>query len=227
MARRAVHWAPEVHTVKVTLGPARAGEECVSSDLLIGFVNTRPHDKQPNELLADGDAVARWFQAAGVGDPDATPTSRAEAQPRSHSDALSATDADAATARELRAALLSILRAHAGCDEGVAAVPEAEAHLRRAALRFPMTTVVTADGCELHPTGTGIDRAFASLLGAVADLASRGAWTRVKVCKNGTCYAAFFDKTRNSSALYCGTACSGRMATRAYRERKKECALDA
>jgi predicted RNA-binding Zn ribbon-like protein len=102
--------------------------------------------------------------------------------------------------------------------------PRAEAHLRRAALRFPLTTVITTEGCELHPTGTGIDRALASLLGAVADLSSRGAWPRVKVCKNDTCYTAFFDKTRNSSALYCSTSCSGQMATRAYRGRKKECA---
>lgn len=218
--------------MKVTLGPARAGEECVSSDLLIGFVNTRPHDKQPSELLADGAAAARWFRAAGAGDPgDAGrpggPGDFGDPGDVGGPDGPSAaTDADAATARELRGALLSILRAHVGCDEGAAAVPEAEAHLRRAALRFPVTTVVTADGCELHPTGTGIDRSFAYLLGAVADLASRGAWTRVKVCKNDTCYSAFFDKTRNSSALYCGTACSGRMATRAYRERKKECVID-
>ena len=193
--------------VKVTLGPARAGAECLSSDLLVGFVNSRPHHKQPAELLADGSAVAKWFERAGAGESPG------------------ATDADAATARELRDALLSILRAHVGCDEGAAMVPAAEAHLQRAALRFPVTTIVTSEGCELHPTGTGIDRSFSYLLSAVADLASRGAWARVKVCKNDSCYTAFFDKTRNSSALYCSTACSGQMATRAYRERKKECAL--
>ncbi|EWM10506.1 MULTISPECIES: CGNR zinc finger domain-containing protein [unclassified Kutzneria] len=193
--------------MKVTLGPPRAGAECVSSDLLMAFVNSRPHHKQPTELLADGPAVAAWFAAAGAGESS------------------DATDADAATARELRDALLSILRAHVGCDEGLSMVSEAEAHLQRAALRFPVTTVVTADGCELHPTGTGVDRSFAYLLSAVADLASRGAWARVKVCKNDTCYTAFFDKTRNSSALYCSTSCSGQMATRAYRERKKECSI--
>jgi predicted RNA-binding Zn ribbon-like protein len=195
-----------VESVKVTLGPARAGTECVSSDLLVGFVNSRAHGKQDAEQLADGATVAKWFEAAGAGEsPDAT-------------------DADAATARELREALLSILRAHVGCDGGAARLPEAEAHLQRAALRFPVTTVVTAEGCELHPTGNGIDRSFSYLLSAVADLASRGAWPRMKVCKNDTCYNAFFDKTRNSSALYCSTTCSGQMATRAYRGRKKDCA---
>ncbi|MET7997044.1 CGNR zinc finger domain-containing protein [Amycolatopsis sp. NPDC005232] len=192
--------------MKVTLGPARAGDECLSSNLLVGFVNTRVHGKQAEEQLTDGAAVAKWFQAVDAGD------------------SADATDADAATARELRDALLGILRAHVGCDEGVAMVAESEAHLQRAALRFPVTTVVTAQGCELHPTGTGVDRSFSHLLSAVADLASRGAWRRVKVCKNDTCYTAFFDKTRNSSALYCSTTCSGQMATRAYRERKKECA---
>lgn len=195
--------------MNVPLGPARAGENCASSDLLVGFVNTRVHGKQAEEQLGDGAAVAEWFQSAGVGEP------------------THATDADAATARELRAALLSILRAHVGCDEGAAQVPEAEAHLRRAASRFPVTAVVTAQGCELQPAGVGIDRSFGYLLSAVADLASRGAWPRMKVCKNDSCYTAFFDKTRNSSGLYCSTTCSGQMATRAYRERKKDCATSS
>jgi predicted RNA-binding Zn ribbon-like protein len=194
-----------VEAVKVTLGPARASEECVSSDLLVGFVNTRAHAKQDEDLLADGAAVAKWFEAAGAGEN------------------TEATNADAATARELRGALLGILRAHVGCDEGAARLPEAESHLQRAALRFPVSTVVTAEGCELRPSGAGIDRSFSYLLSAVADLASRGAWPRMKVCKNDTCYSAFFDKTRNSSALYCSTTCSGQMATRAYRGRKKDC----
>lgn len=192
--------------MKVTLGPARVGDECVSSDLLVGFVNTRTHGKQGEDRLADGATAAEWFDAADAGQN------------------TDATDADAATARELREALLSILRAHVGCVEGAQEVPDAEARLQRAALRFPVTTVVTADGCELHPTGNGIDRSFSYLLSAVADLASRGAWPRMKVCKNDTCYNAFFDKTRNSSALYCSTTCSGQMATRAYRGRKKDCA---
>jgi hypothetical protein len=119
-------------------GDVGAGAEYLSSDLLVGFINSRPHHTQPEELLANGSVVAEWFEAAG------------------------ATDADAATARELRDALLSILRAHVGCDEGAAMVPAAEAHLQRAALRFPVTTIVTSEGCELHPTGTGIDRSFAT-----------------------------------------------------------------
>jgi predicted RNA-binding Zn ribbon-like protein len=191
----------------VTLGPARVGAECVSSDLLVGFVNTRAHGKQGDEQLADGAAIAKWFEEADAGEN------------------ADATDADAAVARELRDALLSILRAHVGCDEGGSQVPEAEARLHRAGLRFPVTLVVTAEGCELRPTGAGIDRSFSYLLSAVADLVSRGAWPRVKVCKNDSCYSAFFDKTKNSSGLYCSTACSGQMATRAYRGRKKDCAV--
>jgi predicted RNA-binding Zn ribbon-like protein len=59
--------------------------------------------------------------------------------------------------------------------------------------------------------------AFGSLLAAVADLASRGAWLRLKMCKNDSCHAGFFDKTRNSSGLYCGT----QVSQRAYRSRVK------
>jgi hypothetical protein len=57
-------------------------------------------------------------------------------------------------------------------------VPAAETHLQRAALRFPVTTIVTSAGCELHPTGAGIDRSFGYLLSAVAGPA--GWWQAVR-----------------------------------------------
>ncbi|WP_141962426.1 CGNR zinc finger domain-containing protein [Actinoallomurus bryophytorum] len=78
-----------------------------------------------------------------------------------------------------------------------------------------------AGGCTLVPSQTGVLGAFGSLLAAVADLASRGAWLRLKMCKNDSCHAGFFDKTRNSSGLYCGTACGTQMSQRAYRSRLK------
>jgi predicted RNA-binding Zn ribbon-like protein len=60
-----------------------------------------------------------------------------------------------------------------------------------------------------------------ALFAAAADLASSGAWPRMKMCKNASCHAGSFDKTRNSSELYCSTAGSSQAAQRAYRSRLK------
>lgn len=72
------------------------------------------------------------------------------------------------------------------------------------------------------PAQAGVLGAFAGLLAAASDLAARGAWLRMKICKNPTCYSGFFDRTRNTSGLYCGTACGSQAAQRAYRNRIKD-----
>jgi predicted RNA-binding Zn ribbon-like protein len=177
---------------------------CESSDLLLSLVNTRPAVDGRPELLGDRAALARWLTDSGLGDGETL-----------------VTDADAAAARELREAFVTIFRAHVGCTDGANALPEAEAYLQRVAERYPLTPRISAAGCTLVPSQTGVLGAFGSLLAAVADLASRGAWLRLKMCKNDSCYAGFFDKTRNSSGLYCGTACGTQVSQRAYRSRLK------
>jgi predicted RNA-binding Zn ribbon-like protein len=185
---------------------AVAGERrpavCESSDLLLGLVNTRPAVDGRPELLGDRSALARWLTISGLGDEETL-----------------VTDADAAAARELREAFVTIFRAHVGCPDGATALPDAEAYLRQVAERYPLTSRISAGGCTLVPAQTGVLGAFGSVLAAVADLASRGAWLRLKMCKNDSCYAGFFDKTRNSSGLYCSTACGTQMSQRAYRSR--------
>jgi predicted RNA-binding Zn ribbon-like protein len=63
--------------------------------------------------------------------------------------------------------------------------------------------------------------AFGSLFAAAADLAARGAWGRLKLCKNPSCYAGFFDKTRNQSGQFCSAACNSQASMRAYRHRMR------
>lgn len=129
--------------------------------------------------------------------------------------------ADLSAAAELRARLVILLREHAGCVDEPGSAPEARDYLRRIARRHPLVPVFTTEGCELAPAQDGVPGLFGRLLAAVADLSYRGAWPRMKACKNAGCHRAFFDKTRNTSGLYCGPACSSQAAMRAYRSRQK------
>lgn len=129
-------------------------------------------------------------------------------------------EVDVVAARDLRGALLSLLRAHSGCatDDEVTA---AQAYLQRIAARYPLYPRITADGCTLVPAQTGVLGVFGAVLAAVTNLAYQGGWPRVKLCKNVGCHAAFFDKTRNSSGLYCSPACGSQVSMRAYRSRQR------
>jgi predicted RNA-binding Zn ribbon-like protein len=100
-------------------------------------------------------------------------------------------------------------------------VPAAQAYLRRVAVRYPLVPQISADGCTLVPAQAGVLGVFGAVLAAVTELAYRGEWPRAKVCKNVACHEAFFDKTRNSSGLYCSAACGSQVAMRAYRSRQK------
>ena len=129
-------------------------------------------------------------------------------------------EVDVVAARDLRAALLTLLRAHSGCaaeDE----VAGAQGYLERIAARYPLVPRISADGCTLVPAQNGVLGVFGAVLAAVTNLAYQGGWPRVKFCKNVGCHEAFFDKTRNSSGLYCSPACSSQVSMRAYRSRQR------
>jgi predicted RNA-binding Zn ribbon-like protein len=172
---------------------------CESSDLILDFVNTRAREGEHGDLLADRDGLVAWSEAAG-----------------SPVDPALTGEADAAAARELRDAFFGLLRSHSGCNDELA---DAEAYLARIAERYPLTPRLDAAGCTLISQQSGIPGLLGSLFAAAADLDSRGAWTRLRICKDPSCRRGFFDKTRNSSGLYCSPACSSKMAMRAYRSR--------
>ena len=115
----------------------RASRACVSSDLILDFVNTRPGADGDPDLLADGEGFSAWISSAGSADPDQV-----------------AGDADAAVARELRGAFVGLLRAHSGCDDERA---EAEAYLARIAERYPLTPRLDATGLTLSSGQSGMN----------------------------------------------------------------------
>ncbi|WP_203894133.1 CGNR zinc finger domain-containing protein [Planobispora longispora] len=182
-----------------------------AADLVLDFVNTRPIDGRA-ERLADASATGRWLRATGL----------------VHTETL-ITEADAAAARELRQALVTVLLAHAGEPDGDGATLEAaEAYLRRSGAMYPLSPVITADDVRLLPAQVGVAGAFGALLAAVADLARKGTWTRVKACRNPPCHLGFYDRTRNCSAAYCSPRrCGAQVAMRSYRSRRTAGAEDA
>ncbi|MFE4551796.1 CGNR zinc finger domain-containing protein [Streptomyces sp. NPDC056785] len=174
-------------------------------DLVLEFVNTHADAGGRVERFEDAGALARWLSGNGFPVEDGQVTS-----------------ADAAAARELRDALVTLLLAHSG-DETLdaEALRLAEGHVQRVATRYPLVPVIRADGASLLPQQAGVPGAFGSVLATVTLLAQSGAWTRLKACRNQPCHFGFFDRTRNGSAFYCGSACGSQVSMRAYRQRKK------
>jgi predicted RNA-binding Zn ribbon-like protein len=73
---------------------------------------------------------------------------------------------------------------------------------------------------ELSPQGRGLEKLVGALLLAIHDAAEDGSWDRVKTCRR--CQWAYFDVTKNSSAVWCSRRCSQRAkASRYYARRKR------
>ncbi|MGV9385524.1 CGNR zinc finger domain-containing protein [Nonomuraea sp. NPDC003707] len=184
-----------------TRGPLTAPN---AAGLVLGFVNTRATGNGDPERLGDAHALRAWAEEAVIDLGDWV-----------------LSDADAASARDLRQALVTILLAHVDVQEPGGALPEAEQRLRQAAALHPLQPVITADGCEFISAQQGVPGMFGTIFAAIADIAQRNMWSRMKMCRNLPCHVGFFDKTRNSSGLYCSPSCSSQVTMRAYRERQK------
>ena len=72
----------------------------------------------------------------------------------------------------------------------------------------------------LAAAGSGIDAALARLLAILYTATVDGTWPRFKVCRNDTCRWAFYDRSKNRSGRFCGTACGNAVNARAYRRRR-------
>jgi predicted RNA-binding Zn ribbon-like protein len=127
------------------------------------------------------------------------------------------TDADHRHAIEVREALRAVLLANAGIDLDPDAVPVLDAAARRARLgvRF-------GDDGQVHtaPEAEGVAGAMGRLLAIVAAAQDEGTWSRLKVCLADDCQWAFYDLSRNRSAVWCDMkVCGNRQKVRSYRER--------
>jgi predicted RNA-binding Zn ribbon-like protein len=165
------------------------------------FVNTYDAEDGTDALAAPADLSA-WLAERGL----------APARPPG------ASAADLRRAVALRAALRSHLRARHGepPDPDAAAVLDAAARRARLQLRF-----AGADATVLEPDAGGVDAALGRLLAIVAAAIADGTWARLKVCPADDCQWAFYDVSRNRSAVWCDMrVCGNRTKVRRYRERR-------
>ncbi|MEU7578599.1 CGNR zinc finger domain-containing protein [Streptomyces sp. NPDC041068] len=190
-------------TERHRLTPAPGGLALVQ-DLL----NTAPADHSASadlpDLLADGalDRAQEWADAAVRG--WAGETGRGDVR-------LVLTADDLPKLRCLRDQLRRALAADDGGGDAV---------------RFTSAPVVVSlggDGClAVEPEGAGA-RWLASAVLAEGLLAqASGVWRRLKICRNGTCAVAFYDRSRNNSGVWHSVrGCGNAAHLRACRERRR------
>ena len=123
-----------------------------------------------------------------------------------------------ARAIELREALREILLGHHG---GYEADPAALATLEAAARRARLEVRFAPDGtARPEPARGGVAGALGRLLAIVAERPGRGHVAAAEVLPASDCRWAFYDRSRNRSAVWCNMAvCGNRAKVRSYRER--------
>ena len=118
---------------------------------------------------------------------------------------------------EVREALRAVLLANAGLDLD----PAAASLLDDAARRARLGVRFDAHG-HVHtaPEAGGAAGALGRLLAIVAAAQEEGTWPRLKACLADDCQWAYFDRSRNRSAVWCDmNICGNRRKVRSYRER--------
>jgi predicted RNA-binding Zn ribbon-like protein len=170
-------------------------------EVVRGFVNTLDLEEDREELDTPA-AAAAWLAEHGL----------------LQDDAAAVTAAQLDRARALREAIRAVLRAH---RDGTTA-PEAAAILDAEACRARLGVHFGPDGLARdEPAAEGFDAAIGRLLLAVAQAQRDGTWNRLKVCVADDCQYAFYDRSRNRSAVWCDMAvCGNREKVRAYRRRE-------
>ncbi len=169
---------------------------------VIDFINTLDVEKQVDSLTTPNE-LSSWLRA----------------QELLSDDAPQARKADLSSAIELREALRALALAN-NVNQGS---PEAWATLDRAARAGKLSVHFNQGGdVDVRPDAPGITGALTVLLARVAAAVADGTWPRVKACRSDTCEWAFYDRSRNHSAVWCEMAvCGNRTKVRAYRERAR------
>jgi predicted RNA-binding Zn ribbon-like protein len=168
-------------------------------DLVQDFVNTEVPDWNRDDI-ATPVALGAWLAA------------------RRLLPARAPVDGDAvAAAHDLRAAIRDLALANT-LGEPLGRARELE--VAETLARFPLV-VRLADGVPaLASAGGGAERGLGSVVAVVADAQIRGAWQRMKACREETCGWVFYDGSRNRSSSWCSMRiCGGREKARAYRRR--------
>jgi predicted RNA-binding Zn ribbon-like protein len=170
-------------------------------ELVRAFVNTWDAEDDTEALSAPAD-LAAWLIEHDLLDAGAR-----------------ATAADHRNAVALREALRALLLANAGLDPE----PAAASVLDEAARRAQLGVGFDLDGrVRTAPRARGVDGALGRLLAIVAAAQEEGTWPRLKACMADDCQWAYYDRSRNRSAVWCDMqVCGNRQKVRSFRERHR------
>ncbi|MDT8913628.1 CGNR zinc finger domain-containing protein [Amycolatopsis sp. PS_44_ISF1] len=178
----------------------------------LGFVhnllNTEPagRPRRP-DLLADLASAQEWADAA---------TGEWAALAGTAAPTVVLGEPDLVAVRNLRADLHTVVAGHTAHASALPVL--APVH------RAGATVELGSDGrIRLEPRGSGW-RAMASLaLIAITHAQAEGTWPRLKACRNPRCQAAFYDRSRNNSAVWHDVrACGNPANLRAHRARQRD-----
>jgi hypothetical protein len=100
--------------------------------------------------------------------------------------------------------------------------PAPHARLNALAARVSLRAIFTPDGLGVLPAEDGVRGVLGEVLGAAVIADQEGRWQRLKICREGHCQIAFYDRSKNSSRCWCSmSVCGNRNKTRAYRGRRR------
>ncbi len=169
------------------------------------FLNTNDIEGGQDEFETPA-MLAAWLHGQGLV-PPGTPVDR-----ETHERTLA-----------VREALRDLIEARDAGDDA----PVAGAVLSEAAALAGLSPTFTSGGVTLSSEREDAMGAIGRILGRIP-LAADGSWSRLKVCRSGTCRWAFYDGSRNRSGHWCTMAlCGNRTKARAYRRRSAPASIGA
>ena len=165
-------------------------------DVLLSFL----HSAWPADERGTPERLGAWLTDHGLLEQDVT-----------------VSQSDLRDTSRLHSALMALFAAHSAGDLG----EEAKAQLRVVAQGLPLcVTMEGRDALRLQPAGQGFSAALAKLLAIAYEAHADSELSRFKICQN--CGHAFYDKSKNRSAIWCTMAkCGSQNKSRAYRARKR------
>jgi predicted RNA-binding Zn ribbon-like protein len=197
----------------------RNGFLFVGNDLALDFLNTRPvMEGQPVEMLADGEALAKWASAAGLlNDAQAERLGRRWKGPRS-----------AATIKDLHHLRENLRRVVFQMEAGSLPPGGFVNDLNRLLSAYPgLDQVVRGDSGLERRKQFALElpeHIFAPLADAIAGLVTRADPSRLRKCQS--CVLHFRDTSKKGTRVWCSMGlCGNRSKVAAYADRKRA-ALD-
>lgn len=182
-----------------------------------------PRHNAPESLAPVQDLVNTWYGhlAGGADDGLATRADLARFC-REHGTEVAdedVTDDDVVLAQVVREGVRAALARH---DDAGREPVDGEALARLEAVAPDLSLHVGLGGgpASLVALGGGVRALLADVLGRAVTAADD--WPRLKVCRHPRCRAAFFDRSRNGSGVWCSMAvCGSDTKKRAFVERRR------